>query len=341
MPEERSFRLRPRRPRRQMKDESKAWSKAFKGLMHIARMTTKPSAARRKRGSFGGGSRHSAIRQRCAIRVTYSPNRIRGQWAAHGRYIMRESATRGDGSRGAGFTTTGEGVDIAKTLDGWQKSGDPRLFKLIVSPEFGERVDLRRHVRDLMARMELDLAVPLEWVAVEHFNTGHPHVHIALRGVAGDRPLRIDRAYIKHGIRKHAEDLCTAQLGFRTQADALEVERREIDQPRFTSLDKTISRSRTDPTQPFLVELNTTTNGSEFHRSRQHHIAARLRTLQTMGLADPAGPQAWIVNADFDVALRAMQRQKHALRLNLHRTEEPVHTNSISAKGPNRPPRQR
>jgi hypothetical protein len=95
VPEERSFRLRPRRPRRQMKDESKAWSNAFKGLMHIVRMTTKPSAARRRRGGSGGGSRQSSIRQRCAIRVTYSPNRIRGQWAAHGRYIMRESATRG------------------------------------------------------------------------------------------------------------------------------------------------------------------------------------------------------------------------------------------------------
>ena len=89
-------------------------------------------------------------------------------------------------------------------LERWQSEGDPRLWKLIVSPEFGERLDLDRLTRDLMARMEKDLGTKLEWVAVTHFNTEHPHVHIALRGIREDKSaLDLPRDYVRHGIRAH------------------------------------------------------------------------------------------------------------------------------------------
>src|SRR5579871_5305660 len=100
------------------------------------------------------------------------------------RYIARESA--GGTVLGPLMASSVETKDLplepAKALARWQTEGDPRLWKLIVSPEFGERVDLDRLTRDLMARMEKDLGTKLEWVAVTHFNTEHPHVHIALRG---------------------------------------------------------------------------------------------------------------------------------------------------------------
>src|SRR5205823_780324 len=86
--------------------------------------------------------------------------------------------------------------------------------------------------------------MPLEWVAVNHFNTEHPHVHIALRGVGPDRqPIHLKPDYIKHGIRQIAEDLCTRQIGHRTELDVAEAERREIHQHRFTSLDRIIART--------------------------------------------------------------------------------------------------
>src|SRR5438105_10931273 len=84
---EREFRIRPQRRGRTPSDEPKAWSIAFKRIMHIARVSSKRRAS--------GGSRRTGSKpfmQRCAVRVTYSANRIRGQWAAHGRYIARESA---------------------------------------------------------------------------------------------------------------------------------------------------------------------------------------------------------------------------------------------------------
>jgi hypothetical protein len=176
----------------------------------------------------------------------YSANKTTGQWRAHGRYIARESAggvvfhsgTNGIRERGH------PAIDPAKELERWQSEADPRLWKLIVSPEFGERLDLNQLTRDLITRMERDLGTKLEWLAVTHFNTEHPHVHVALRGIREDgSALELPRDYVRHGIRAIAEDLCTRQLGHRNQLDAIEAERREIQERRFTSLDRMINRA--------------------------------------------------------------------------------------------------
>jgi type IV secretory pathway VirD2 relaxase len=34
----------------------------------------------------------------------------------------------------------------------------------------------------VMRQMEEDLGTRLDWVAVDHFNTGHPHSHVVVRG---------------------------------------------------------------------------------------------------------------------------------------------------------------
>ena len=84
-----------------------------------------------------------------------------------------------------------------------------------------------------MAQVARDLGKAPEWTAVSHHNTEHPHVHIALRGVdAIGKPLRLERDYIKHGIRAIAEDLCTRQLGYRTDRDATESIAREVREQR-------------------------------------------------------------------------------------------------------------
>jgi type IV secretory pathway VirD2 relaxase len=205
---------------------------------------------------------------------------------------------------------------VASILAKWQSAGDERMFKLIISPEFGERMDLEAHTRSLLAQMERDLGTRLEWVAVSHFNTGHPHVHIALRGI-NDRgqELRLERDYIRLVIRRHAEDLCTAQLGYRTQADADEAQRREIDQCRYTSLDRLIDRTNkgggTGEAQGAHFTINIDPNDPALHgfaKVQQHHTSARLIVLQKMGLAEHAGSGTWHVRRDFEEVLRAMQR---------------------------------
>ena len=119
------FRLRPRRPP-VPRDERKAWSRSFKNLIHLVRMTSKPAYPSRS-----GTAPRKPHLQRCAVRVTYSPNRVSGQWAAHGRYIARGSATKQASIEEAGFTATNNLIDVPQMLCHWQDAGDQRLFKLI------------------------------------------------------------------------------------------------------------------------------------------------------------------------------------------------------------------
>jgi len=254
-----------------------------------------------------------AYHQRCAVRVTYLNNRMRGQWKAHGRYLARESATFESGATGAGFSRDGEGIDLAERLQSWQAEGDERLWKLIVSPEFGDQVDLSRLTRDLVQHMENDLGTELEWAAVEHHNTEHPHVHIALRGRRADgEGLHLNRQFIQNRIREIAGDLCTRQLGYRTERDAQEAERREVTEARLTSLDRRIARSahETGDGQEYfdVVRNPVEARSNELARIRTQHEASRLAVLQRMGLAESTGPNAWRVRRDFDQILRAMQQ---------------------------------
>jgi type IV secretory pathway VirD2 relaxase len=309
--DEPKIRLRPPKPRRPS-DERIGWSRGFKLLMHYARSSRKV----RNRGTYGGKGRSThPYLQRCAVRVTYLNNKTRGQWKAHGRYLARESATHENPVEGVGFGREDQKIDIAARLEDWQRSGDERLWKLIISPEFGDQADLRRLTGDLMERMEKDLGTELEWVAVEHHNTEHPHAHVVVRGLRTDGSgLRMSREYVQQGIRSAAEHLCTRQFGYRTELDAMEAERREISEMRFTSLDRRIMREASNPgadfgPEYFEVVRNPTEPGlSETARLRAQHEASRLAVLHRMGLAESSGGASWLVRRDCEQVLRAMQR---------------------------------
>jgi type IV secretory pathway VirD2 relaxase len=300
--DDREFRLRPTKPR-VTRNEGAAWSNGFKLLMQYARSS-------RKAGNCGAGGKGKAGRpyhQRCAVRVTYLKNRVRGQWKAHGRYLARETATFENDLRGVGFNDENNAVDIAGHLAEWQAAGDPQLWKLIVSPEFGDRVDLPRLTHEMIKQMEKDLGTKLEWVAAEHHNTEHPHAHVVIRGKRDDgETLRMSREYVQKGIRSIAADLCTRQLGYRTQLDGIEAEHREVSEKRFTSIDRRLLK---DAQESGTVSRNPAHVGlSEVARSRTRHDVARLAVLRQMGLAEATGPNTWHLRPDFEQVLRVMQR---------------------------------
>jgi type IV secretory pathway VirD2 relaxase len=242
--------------------------------------------------------------------VSYSANKNPGQWKAHGRYVARDTATQGGDPSRAGFDATRTDINIASVLDSWQRAGDERLFKVIVSPEFGERLNLQEHTRKLVQCMEKDLKTRLEWVAAVHFNTEHPHVHIALRGKDQNGcALVIARDYIRSGIRSHAENLATKALGARTELDAGKARQREITQARYTSLDRLIQRSSDGQSFSYSITTKITTPGlSDREQRLQKDISARLAHLEKMGLAESVAPQQWLVQSDFETVLRTLQR---------------------------------
>src|SRR5262249_50681826 len=125
---------------------------------------------------------------------------------AHLRYLERDGVTR-DGEKARAYSAFENEVDGRAFLD--RGRADRHQFRLIVAPEdAAELGDLRGFTRDLMRQMEKDLDTRLDWIAVDHHNTGHPHTHVIVRGVTDNgKILNIAGDYIAHGIRHRASEL--------------------------------------------------------------------------------------------------------------------------------------
>src|SRR5260370_816580 len=300
--------MRTRKSKHGPNENAGKYARAFRAMLRFVEMSNR---GRKTPGGTGGGARTPRLfRQRVAVRVSYSSNKNPGQWMAHGRYVARESATQGGRPAEAGFDAIEQSLNIPAALDSWQVAGDERFFKIIVSPEFADRLNLRQHTRELMQRLQSDVGTQLEWIAAVHHNTEHPHVHIAVRGVDEmGMPLRIPREYIRSGLRGRAEEIATDSLGYRSPDDAQDAQRRETLQNRYTPLDRILQRSNDRSSSHFTVVVNPIDASlSESGQQLLKHLAARLMHLQTIGLAQTVSPHEWCVQADIEKVLRTLQQ---------------------------------
>jgi type IV secretory pathway VirD2 relaxase len=238
------------------------------------------------------------------VKLQYVANRTPGGWRAHGRYLAREGAQR-EGEKGLGFDASESEVEIDRRLEGWQRAEDPRLWKVILSPERGDALDLVEHTRRVLGAMERDLGTRLEWVAIDHHNTAHPHVHVAIRGRddAG-RPLLLDREYVKHGVRTRSREVATQMLGYRTEADHLRAREQALEVRRFGELDA-ILEQRMGPGR--LVSFEDPVPASNRAAQLRLQMIGRLQFLERLGLATRAGAKTWRLSLDHRPALREMQ----------------------------------
>ena len=287
------FRIRPRAPR-----PSRAENKSLTGFRRVMQLFCSTARKATSNGIARAARARSNASQRCAVRVSYSPNKTKGQLRAHGRYLERDSAV----GENQAFDQKETGVDLQERLAGWQSAGDSRLFKFILSPEFGDRLDLQTLTRDFMRRVEDRVGAALEWTAVIHNNTEHPHVHVALRGMVGGQPLRLDRDLIRNGLREEAERLCTLTLGYRTDQDILASQRQEVGFARATSLDRQILK-RAVPGADGELRVEIPASQREFFQL----LAMRMAVLSRMGLAQPEG-KGWNLRADYLQILKTMQQ---------------------------------
>ena len=144
-------------------------------------------------------------------------------------------------------------------------------------------MDLKEHARDLVAQMERDLGTRLEWAAIDHHDTDNPHVHILIRGITeAGNALSIDRNYIKSGIRDRSQEIASRKLGLRVERDILESRARVVTRDQFTEIDRALI-GRADARN--VVTLNDKPHRNEGAHERQAQNMARLRFLESMGLA--------------------------------------------------------
>jgi type IV secretory pathway VirD2 relaxase len=222
----------------------------------------------------------------------------------HLRYIEREGVGR-DGEPGKAYGPATDEVDLAD----FEARGreDRHQFRFIVSPEEAEDLgDLRRYTRHLMQRMEADLGTSLDWVAVDHWNTDNPHTHIVLRGKDDTgKDLIISRDYIAHGMRERAAGLATEWLGPRTEREIRQTLQREVEQERWTSLDRALQRE----TQAGTIRLERLNEDT-----RRTQLVGRLQHLQRMGLAESRDPGEWALRPDIEPVLRALGERGDIVR---------------------------
>lgn len=219
----------------------------------------------------------------------------------HQHYIVRDGVTR-DGGPGQLYDRQHDVADGGDFLE--RQKGDTYQFRLIVAPEDGSRMaDLKPFVRDLMRDMEEDLRTKLDWVAVDHFNTGRPHTHLIIAG-HDDRgqALVMARHYISHGIRHRAQDLVTLELGPEQAFERLLKLANEMKAERFTSLDRGILKEAQENVLVVPATLD-----SEHGRSAQRSLRiGRLRRLEQMGLAEEKRTGVWTIDPRLETKLRSL-----------------------------------
>jgi len=214
--------------------------------------------------------------------------------AMHLRYIERDGVEK-DGSKGVMYGPDGR---VRRQTFEQPRLGEEHQFRLIVSPEDANELDLTAFVRRLMARIEQDQGRKVEWAAVNHYDTDNPHAHVVVRGIARDGDeLRFERSYIGSGMRWRAQEIATEELGPRHEFEIRRARAREITQDRFTSLDRELERLAKDG----RLELRSPKRPTRVDPSI---LLSRLEHLEAMDLAERLSPNAWSLSKDWQKRLR-------------------------------------
>ncbi|AXU18456.1 type VI secretion protein [Novosphingobium sp. THN1] len=288
------------------------------GATPLARRSGKPAGT----GRYGRGraaalrARRSPYQRRVVIKarvVRHKGARFRAApLALHVSYLERDGVTR-DHERGQLFDAGGDNADGEAFA---QRCADDRHhFRFIVSPEDAtELADLRTFTRELMDDMARDLGTPVDWVAVDHWNTDNPHVHVLVRGRTADgADLIIDRDYIREGMRARAEERVTIELGPRNERDIHRAMAREVSAERWTGLDRQL---RTMQDRAEVIDLRP---AADQDRRRQALLVGRVNTLARMGLAGETGPGRWMLRGDAEKTLRDLEMRGDVIKT-IHRS---------------------
>ena len=236
---------------------------------------------------------------------------------AHLRYLERDGVTK-DGEKGRVYSAGRDVGDGRAFLD--RGRHDRHQFRFIVSSEDGvELSDLRTTTRDLMRQMEADLGTKLDWIAVDHHNTGHPHTHILVRGITHDgKTLNIAGDYIAYGIRERASEIVTRELGRQTELEVTKQLEREVDADRFTRLDRMLIAEQQGKE---FSDLRRDRDMRDTFRQNRALLIGRARKLERMGLATEIETGKWIVSPKAEPILRELGERGDIIKT-MHRALE-------------------
>ncbi len=257
------------------------------------------------------------VRQKVIVKALVSRHVGRGadRAAALGKHIayLGRSGAGVEGERPEFFDREVDGIRPAAETDGW--SDDRHHFRFIISPEHGERLDMKSYVREVMGRVSADLGEPdLKWVATCHYDTDQPHAHVLVRGRREDgRDLVIPRDYIGYGFRARAQEVAQERLGDLSRVEAERRIWKETEANRFTGFDRRLI-AEADGGRMVDDGVGTTDAWAALTRGR-------LRHLEQLGLATRVG-RRYRLDEDIEPKLRTLQARRDIIRtLNQRRLE--------------------
>ncbi len=336
MSDEHEFRIRPGRIRSTRAQQARpfiaqalaAAKKAGGGVSRSGRVTS-PNRSRFGRGQRATVQANRLISNRtrgAVVKARVVRHSARSApMGTHLDYLRRDGVTR-DGEKARLFGPGTEDADGRAFAE--RCGGDRHHFRFIVSPDDApDMSDLRSFTRDLVSQMETDLGTRLDWVAVDHWNTAHPHIHVIVRGVRDDgQDLVISRDYIKGGMRDRARDLITQELGPRTDHDIHRTLETQVEAERWTQLDRQLVR---DAGKFGIVDLAPSADRQpdEFHALK----VGRLRTLEILGVAGQVGHSQWFIKPEAETVLRELGLRGDIIK-RMHRalTERGIERGSAS-----------
>ena len=174
---------------------------------------------------------------------------------------------------------------------------DRHHFRFTVSPEdAGQMADLRAFTRELMKDEKHE---PVSTgVAVDHWNTDNPHVHVLVRGRADDgQDLVISHDYISQGLLGRAAERVTLELGSRSEQEIRAALENEVEAERSTSLDRSLRDISDDGGG--VVDLRPGGDGED--PELRGLMIGRAAKLERLGMAEQVGPAQWTLKPGLDL----------------------------------------
>jgi hypothetical protein len=149
--------------------------------------------------------------------------------------------------------------------------------------------------KTFIKKIELQTGYRLYWLAAEHYNTAHPHVHLLINGRdQNGKDVFFPRDVVKTFMRESARDVCTSLIGNRTTADMKREAQAAITANRFTPLDERmkeyVSEGRVYP--------------EKARKDRERYIR-RLDHLRNLGVCAWNG-SAYVLQPDWEDTLKTI-----------------------------------
>jgi type IV secretory pathway VirD2 relaxase len=217
----------------------------------------------------------------------------------HITYLKRDGVTR-DGAEARMFNVASDTVDEHAFAE--RCRDDRHHFRFIISPEDAAEIgDLRTFTRELMTDVTRDLGTKLDWIAVDHWNTDNPHIHVLIRGRAEDgQDLVISRDYISRGFRDRAAERVTLELGPRSEQEIRSALERGVEAERWTSLDRALRVAADEGAG--VADLRPSASGEDPVLRRL--MVGRAAKLERLGLAEQIAPGCWTLKPGIEDKLR-------------------------------------